>query len=394
MSMDSQQPYRAIQFPQSNSPKTEGSYQLTHQPMPLLQHQKLWRLMLSAVTAVSFIVAIWFFTTNIQTEQQAQIVSAELNQSARENLELSQENDRSSAMIEQQGDELKAQAAVLDTVRADLVAAQAQLAKRNGDVAKATDGLVTMQASLDASALQVNQLQQQLATATAVRDSLQKQVNDLQFQVALLQAQVEQASGSDEVIIDGNQIRFSLDKLTQGRWTWTVPLNSLRQTWQQRPYVPPIAPENVQNNSDRFNDIRVFIDPEPFVEIMIEVDKKTASIDALLQEVKKMMSQLQVIDPRNLDTPQFPLETLVQMKGDGEDLAILMASLLTASERSWQVNLVYFDENSLDQPYVYNRVLIQIEATDRDYWLDPTNTMTLENMQIPANIQCVVFKIN
>ena len=75
----------------------------------------------------------------------------------------------------------------------------------------------------------------------------------------------------------------------------------------------------------------------------------------------------------SIDSVQFPETTLKLMKGDCEDLSILIASILLNVPEEWRIYLVYMDINNPYQIQEINHIIVYVNTKYERVYIDPTH---------------------
>ena len=124
-------------------------------------------------------------------------------------------------------------------------------------------------------------------------------------------------------------------------------------------------------------DMAPFVNPEPFVAAMTAFAELFPDDEQLIEEIWYMVTQFNTYLPEIGENPQTPLETLFLATGDCEDSSILIASLLKAVPRDWQISFVYTDYNNPTNPSVINHILVSVDTGEATYFIEGTNSQMM-----------------
>ncbi|MBE2223478.1 MAG: hypothetical protein IAF02_18200 [Anaerolineae bacterium] len=136
--------------------------------------------------------------------------------------------------------------------------------------------------------------------------------------------------------------------------------------------------EGLQAANTTSPDFRVFVDPEPFKQVVGDLYYQSSSEQAFIYELWFITTQLTSYNSEMEETPRYPLETFLAGGGDCEDTAILLASMLKAAPQNWEVSLVYMDSYNPYQVVRPNHVMVHVRTGSRDYLIETTNHTNME----------------
>ncbi len=164
--------------------------------------------------------------------------------------------------------------------------------------------------------------------------------------------------------------------LTYDLIEWNIPFSALETSV----YNGVIMRNNLKmktlrnDNGKRFNvgDFTDFVQPDTFKDVMKTFDKKYSSDDELIKAIWNIVEQMTTYSSDIKEDPKLPLETLFSGGGDCEDTAILMASLLKAVPRNYEVKLVYMDADSPLKPKEVNHVAVYVKTPQVTYIIETT----------------------
>jgi hypothetical protein len=125
-----------------------------------------------------------------------------------------------------------------------------------------------------------------------------------------------------------------------------------------------------------------FVDPAPIQEQAAQLYYATGGGEAFLREAWFIVTEMSTyslddgsegIKLRDgIETPRFPLETLLAGGGDCEDTSILLASLILAAPVNWDVDLVHMDGHNFFDPQEMNHIIVYVYTGEKEYWIETT----------------------
>lgn len=144
---------------------------------------------------------------------------------------------------------------------------------------------------------------------------------------------------------------------------WMMPIDSYR-SWVNTP--KPHKSVALQCNDEVYlmRDYRPYVHPDEFTVVIPNLYQQGRGGREFVQEVFNLVSQLTIFAEDVGEEPRWPIETLTEGRGDCEDLAILLASLLKAAPHSYKLSFVYVDVDNLDAPQSPDHVIVAIEDED------------------------------
>jgi hypothetical protein len=124
-------------------------------------------------------------------------------------------------------------------------------------------------------------------------------------------------------------------------------------------------------------DFSVFIDPDPFDQVMPGIYKSSSSAYDFVYRTWHIIGQLANYATEDVETPRYPYETLLAGGGDCEDLSILFASMIRAAPVGWDVELVYIDSKSPLYPVDPDHVLVYIDTGQETFLVETTSDVEM-----------------
>ncbi len=124
-------------------------------------------------------------------------------------------------------------------------------------------------------------------------------------------------------------------------------------------------------------DFSIFIDPDPFDQVMPEIYKSSSSPYDFIYRTWHIIGQLANYATEDVETPRYPYETLLAGGGDCEDLSILFASMIEAAPVNWTVDLVYIDSKSPLYPVDPDHVLVYIDTGEQTFLVETTSDVEM-----------------
>lgn len=231
------------------------------------------------------------------------------------------------------------------------------------------------------AALQAEHIALQAAHAT-----LQAEHTALQAEHATLVEQHRDLLGKaiqpPYIYIHQRTLEFTFYRLDGSLWSWYQSFEGLESAilrgHQTRSNLPTEQLHHSTGEWFTVADLRVFIDPDPFREVISNLYMQSASADAFIREVWYIVTQLNDYADEEEEIPRYPAETLAAGGGDCEDTAILFASMIKAAPVDWQVDLVSIDANHPRDPQTVNHVIVHINTGERDYLIETTGDEEME----------------
>ncbi|MBI5944128.1 MAG: hypothetical protein HY864_07150 [Chloroflexi bacterium] len=120
-------------------------------------------------------------------------------------------------------------------------------------------------------------------------------------------------------------------------------------------------------------DFSVFITPDAFQSVIPELYGKSSTPHEFIYRVWHMIGQLTHYASEELETPRYPLETMLAGGGDCEDLSILLASMIKAAPVDWVVDLVYVDLDNIQDPKEPNHIVVYINTGEESFIVEATS---------------------
>ncbi len=124
-------------------------------------------------------------------------------------------------------------------------------------------------------------------------------------------------------------------------------------------------------------DFRVYVQAEPFRKYLPDLYAASDSDEAFIRQVWGIVTQLTIWTDEPFEKPRYPLETLLAGGGDCEDLSILFASMLKAAPVDWEVDLVYMDSDSYQDPQTSNHVIVYVNTGEYSYFIETTSNQDM-----------------
>lgn len=133
-----------------------------------------------------------------------------------------------------------------------------------------------------------------------------------------------------------------------------------------------------QNNQKLYlRDFSPFITPNTFKNVIPDLYYKSSSSYDFIQRVWSMIGQLSNYASEDIETPRYPLETLLAGGGDCEDLSILYASMIKAAPVDWYVDILYVDSNNLLNPQSPDHVVVYINTGQEIFIVETTSNQNM-----------------
>lgn len=175
----------------------------------------------------------------------------------------------------------------------------------------------------------------------------------------------------ETILNDGTLVNLPQDLIE-----WTIPFSSLESSVYNgiimRNDLDTMNLRTDNGKKFRVVNFEPFVQPKPFENVMSDFDKEYKTDFELIDAVWNIVEQLTTYSEEIEETPKYPLETLFSGGGDCEDTAILMASLLKAVPRNYEVKLVYMDADNPLDPQEMNHVAVYVKAPLVTYIIETT----------------------
>ena len=125
-------------------------------------------------------------------------------------------------------------------------------------------------------------------------------------------------------------------------------------------------------------DFSVFITPETFENVIPELYKNSPQPREFIYQTWHMIGQLANYTGERMETPRYPLETLLAGGGDCEDLSILLASMIKAAPVDWYIDLVFVDSKNINNPVEPDHIVVYINTGSETFLVEATSDDVME----------------
>ncbi|MEI7849293.1 MAG: hypothetical protein WCK35_26075 [Chloroflexota bacterium] len=169
---------------------------------------------------------------------------------------------------------------------------------------------------------------------------------------------------------------------------WTTPFDSLQSEIEagntQRRLIVDLNWDTTRvytNAGDALNlrNFSSFVTPDIFRKVVPPLYQKSNNAYDYIYRIWYMVGQLSNYASEDLETPRYPLETLLAGGGDCEDLSILFASLIQAgAPSSWYVDLMYVDADHINNPETSNHVIVFIDTGHETFIVETTEDQVMQ----------------
>lgn len=120
-------------------------------------------------------------------------------------------------------------------------------------------------------------------------------------------------------------------------------------------------------------DFRPYVDDSGFENVVKDLYYQIGDDEEFINEIWYMVAQLTTYSSDIEETPKYPHETLLSGGGDCEDTSILVASLLKAVPKNWDIELVYIDADNPENPKTVNHVIVYVDTGSDKYFIETTS---------------------
>jgi hypothetical protein len=229
-----------------------------------------------------------------------------------------------------------------------------------------------------------NSLQGQYKTLLDSYNNLQTQNTSLQDEYSKVQ---QTAVMPPYIHIHDRMVDITFVRTNGGVQTWTVPFealeNSIQMGYKRREnplntFTSTINLSGPAGLDCQVTDFSAYVDSSPFADVIPALYEDVGSDEAFIQEVWKITTQLTSYSSEIKETPRYPLETFLAGGGDCEDTSILLASMLKAAPRNYDVALIYTDGDHPTNPKTVNHMVVYVNTGERAYYIETTEGQTME----------------
>lgn len=266
---------------------------------------------------------------------------------------------------------------------------QVQNEHLQNELANTESQLVTMQAQNNELTSQVEQLSTQYEAVNKELGTIQQE-QTLQATAEVSQpppqsqlAVVPAAQAGSGSIINADQVTVNLKLESNATWSYTFPYSILEEVaiWSnyREGFSETESFRTAHNTIAVVPDYAAFIQADPFKEMMVSLYEVSGSPVQLVRNSWSIVSSLNNIAPDELaETLVHPINTLVRGSGDGEDMAILFASMMVASDHITGVALIFIDAGSPEMFDYPNKILVQVTTASDVYLIDPGDSTIMQ----------------
>ncbi len=164
--------------------------------------------------------------------------------------------------------------------------------------------------------------------------------------------------------------------------TWTTPFEGFEYSYERGVYMRNLIVDEELTTSLVYTHnnqgvwlryFSLFLEPEIFTNVIPDLYQRSSNPFDFIYRIWYMIGQLSNYASEDIETPRYPLETLLAGGGDCEDLSILFASLIQAAPVDWYVDLVYVDSENINDPQTSDHVVVYIDTWQGTYVVETTS---------------------
>ncbi|MEM7334625.1 MAG: hypothetical protein AAF490_21290 [Chloroflexota bacterium] len=217
---------------------------------------------------------------------------------------------------------------------------------------------------------------QQLLAAQNREENLSVEIGQLKQDVTELQTFIAEQIELPNVLIHDENLLFNFNRSNGQPLQFEVPYqmlvdtNKLSEKSHQFHRYQSVSAGNMTGS---VLDCRFFIQSAIFEALMRDLNQEYSDKFLVMEQAWLIVSQVELTDSQLSETPQFPLETLIN-GGGVEDKAILLASMLKAAPVQWDVSLYYVDATSINIKHSPNDLMLKVVFDGHTFYLDPDGT--------------------
>ena len=263
-----------------------------------------------------------------------------------------------------------------------------RLLTQERDVLKDSQALA--QSELDEKDAEYQQIQGDYNTLLEDNQKLQKKYAELSIQEQALSASYRElkkiAILPPYITVKQRTITLAFYGTDNKLIQWDVPFENLEHDITRGfasrngllDVAKPVVLKNSAGKKFNTNDFSGYVDKSAFENVIPDLYQDNPNEETFIREVWNIVSQLTNYVDEKIETPRFPMETLLSGGGDCEDTAILMASMIKAAPTDWTVSLVYIDASNPTKPATVNHVIVSIKTPKKVYLIETTSHTEME----------------
>jgi hypothetical protein len=188
------------------------------------------------------------------------------------------------------------------------------------------------------------------------------------------------------ILIHERSVSLAFYSLNKTILYWEIPFDDFERSLE-RGHASRTNPLRALDNLTLVNqdkkeflveDFRKYVEPGPFTDMLTQLYQQSEDDDQFIREAWNIVGQLTNYVSEKIETPRYPLETLLSGGGDCEDTSILFASMIKAARPDWQVRLIYLNADTPSVSSKPNHVMVAVKTPDQDYIIETTSKMTMQ----------------
>jgi len=189
------------------------------------------------------------------------------------------------------------------------------------------------------------------------------------------EAELAVAAKPPYTIVQGREIKWAFKDSKGNTYNWEMPIDSYRDVIESQ---EPSGQLRLQKDDDSIIVVRdhtKFVDSKSFEKVIDEVYENADSDRQFLHELWFITSQLTTYSTDIGEDPRWALETFTEAGGDCEDLVILIASMLKASDhtKDWTIQMVYFDADDPSSRKDVDHVALYVKTDEFATFVESTD---------------------
>ena len=212
------------------------------------------------------------------------------------------------------------------------------------------------------------------ASLMSSQSVLQQAAEKERTQRESIEAELAVSAKPPYTIVQGREIKWAFKDSKGNGYNWEVPIDMYRNLIESPEPAGKLRLQKSDGTTVIVRDHTKFVDSESFAKVIDEVYENADSDKQFLYELWFITSQLTTYTTDIGEDPRWALETFTEAGGDCEDLVILIASMLKASEHTqgWKIQMVYFDADNTSSRNDVDHVALYVETDEFETFVEST----------------------
>jgi hypothetical protein len=190
-----------------------------------------------------------------------------------------------------------------------------------------------------------------------------------------VEAQLATAAKPPYTVVQGREIKWAFKDSKGNSYNWEMPIDVYRDLIELQEPNAKLRLQKDDGSTVIVRDHTKFVDSKSFDKVIDEVYENADSDRQFLHELWFITSQLTTYSTDIGEDPRWALETFTEAGGDCEDLVILIASMLKASEhtKDWTIQMVYFDADDPSSRRDVDHVALYVKTDEFATFVESTD---------------------